>query len=197
MKKYEEKKFAIGALVGLSEKQVAEHLKLYAGYVKHINLIAENIEELSSNSEKNAYLISELRRRFAFEFDGMRMHEYYFESFEEGRREHESASTLDAALTERFGSFENWLTQFKTVAGSRGIGWAILSHDPRSGNLINHYAGDHELGHLAGLDIIIALDMWEHAYMVDYTPGEKKQYIEAFFNNLNWNVSESRFKPLA
>ncbi|TSC62339.1 MAG: superoxide dismutase, Fe-Mn family [Parcubacteria group bacterium Gr01-1014_48] len=193
MKKYEEKKFTIGTLTGLSERQIAEHLKLYAGYVKHVNLIAENVEELSSNSEKNAYLISELRRRFAFEFDGMRMHEFYFESFEEGKREHESGSTLGAAIAEQFGSFDNWLTQFKTVALSRGIGWTVLSRDPRSGSLINHYAGDHELGHLAGLDIIIALDMWEHAYMIDYTPGEKKQYVEAFLSNLNWRVPEGRF----
>ena len=194
MKKYEEKKFDIPSLAGLSEKQVAEHLKLYVGYVKHVNLIVENVEELSRSSEKNAYLISEIRRRFAFEFDGMRMHEYYFESFVGGKHEHNASHPLLVALTEQYGSFENWSTQFKTTAGSRGIGWTILSHDSRTGNLINHSVGDHELGHLAGLHVILALDMWEHAYMIDYTPGEKKQYIEAFFENLNWGVSESRFK---
>ena len=197
MKKYEEKKFAIPSLVGLSEKQIAEHLKLYAGYVKHVNLIAENVAELSLNEEKNAYLISELRRRFAFEFDGMRMHEYYFESFVGRKKEYDTSHALFFALKEQFGLFDNWLTHFKTVATSRGIGWAILAYDPQSGNLINHYLGDHELGHLVGLDIVIALDMWEHAYMVDYTPGEKKQYIEAFFSNLNWTLPEKRFRKTA
>lgn len=194
MKKYEEKKFEIGTLTGLSEKQVIEHLKLYAGYVKHVNLIAENVEGLSVNAEKNAYLVSELQRRFAFEFDGMRMHEYYFESFAGGKRAPDAGHALASVLTTQFSSFENWVTQFKTTAGSRGIGWAILAHDPQSGNLINHYVGDHELGHFVGLDIILALDMWEHAYMVDYTPGEKKQYIDAFFNNLNWDIPQARFK---
>ncbi len=197
MKKYEEKKFEIEPLTGLSEKQVAEHLKLYAGYVKHVNLIAENVEELSAHADKNAYLISELCRRFAFEFDGMRMHEYYFETFVGGKKEHTEEHPLTLGLKQQFGSFDNWITHFKTIAGSRGIGWAILSHDPQSGNLLNHYVGDHELGHLVGLEIIVALDMWEHAYMVDYTPGEKKQYIEAFFNNLNWKIPEKRFNVAA
>ncbi len=193
MKPYEEKKFSIGTLQGLSEKQMAEHLKLYAGYVKHVNLIAEKVEELSANVEKNAYIISELRRRFAFEFDGMRMHEYYFESFTDEKSERNVSATLALELEKQFGSFDAWLTQFKNVAGSRGIGWAILTHDTDNGNLINHYVGDHELGHLVGLSIILALDMWEHAYMVDYTPGEKKQYIDAFFGNLNWSLPEKRF----
>jgi Fe-Mn family superoxide dismutase len=193
MKPYTEKKFAIGELAGLSARQLEIHLGLYAGYVKHVNLISERIEDLKQDAEKNAYLLGELKRRLGFEFDGMRMHEYYFESFENGAREPTDQSSFAQALSEQFGSFDLWQNEFKAVGLMRGIGWAVLYHDPRSGNLVNAWVGDHELGQLAGLDVVIAMDMWEHAYMVDYTPAEKQQYIDAFFKNLNWGVVESRF----
>jgi len=191
---YEEKKFNIPELKGLSAKQLEEHLKLYAGYVKHANLIREKIGELEQQGkEKNAYLIAELRRRFGFEFDGMRMHEYYFEEFEGGGTEASTAPSLNKVLEEQYNSFEGWLDGFKKTGMTRGIGWAILYYDDKIKGLHNVWVGDHELGQLAGLPIIIAMDMWEHAYMIDYAPSEKKEYIEAFFKNLNWNVVEKRF----
>jgi len=194
MQRYEEKKFLIPELKGLSHKQVEEHLKLYAGYVKHVNLIREKIHELEADQEKNAYLISELRRRFSFEFNGMRMHEYYFETFEGGAREIPENTPLKKSLAEKYGNFEAWILHMRAVALTRGIGWAVLYYDPVGKVPHTVWVGDHELGTLAGLPIILALDMWEHAYMVDYTPSEKKEYVNAFFENVNWGMTEKRFK---
>jgi Fe-Mn family superoxide dismutase len=192
---YEEKKFDLPDLAGLSAKQLEVHLGLYGGYVKHVNLLREKLHELETQDpEKNAYAIAETRRRFGFEFDGMRMHEYYFEGFEKGAREADQTSPLAQSVSEKYGSWNAFIEHFKTVGGgTRGIGWTILYFDPRGATPHVVWVGDHELGQLAGLPIILAMDMWEHAYMVDYTPSEKKEYIEAFFKNLNWFVSEQRF----
>lgn len=190
---YKEQTFNLPSLTGLSEKQIEVHLGLYKGYVKHVNLVREKIHELETeDKEKNAYAITELRRRFSFEFDGMRMHEYYFEGLEDGAQEI-SNGELKKALSEKYGSFESFVEHFKTVGMSRGIGWTVLYWDSKVGTPHVAWVGDHELGTLAGLPILIALDMWEHAFMVDYTPAEKGSYIDAFLSNLNWGVVEKRF----
>lgn len=191
---YTPKAFNLPALEGISEKQIKVHLALYEGYVKHTNLIMEKIKALKeADAEGNAYLIAELRRRFAFEFDGMRVHEYYFEQLEAGSSSLEAGSTLASAAAEKYGSSEGFITHIKEVAGSRGIGWVVVYADPRASTLHTVFVTDHELGQLAGLPIVLALDLWEHAFMVDYVPADKKSYVEAFFSNLNWSVVEKRF----
>lgn len=191
---YSTKTFNLPVLEGISEKQIKVHLALYEGYVKHTNLIGEKIQALKeADAEGNAYLIAELRRRFAFEFDGMRMHEYYFEQFE-GEKGGSRESALAKAAEEKYGSGENFIAHIKEVAGSRGIGWVVVYADPRAGTLHTTFVADHELGQLAGLPIILALDLWEHAFMVDYVPAEKRSYIDAFLANLNWSVVEKRFE---
>lgn len=193
---YKTKEFNLPSLAGLSAKQIEVHLGLYAGYVKHVNLVRELIHELEKeDKEKHAYTVAELRRRFSFEFDGMRMHEYYFEQWESGAVEIGSDSGLVKAVSEKYGDWNGFLDHFKTIGNTtRGIGWTVLYFDPRGKTPHTAWISDHELGQLAGLPIILAMDMWEHAYMVDYMPGEKKKYIEAFFDNLNWSVMEKRFK---
>ncbi len=189
---YTEQQFNLPALEGISEDQIKVHLGLYAGYVKHVNLIREKIAELESDKEKNAYLITELRRRFSFEFDGMRMHEYYFEGLEDGAKEI-SDGDLKNALIEKYGSFDAFIEHFKAVGMSRGIGWTVLYFDPKANTPHVTWVGDHELGVLAGLPILAAMDMWEHAFMVDYVPADKGMYIDVFLSNLNWEVVEKRF----
>lgn len=190
--KYEEQKFDIPVLEGISEKQIEAHLGLYAGYVKHVNLIREKIAELKSDD----YVVAELRRRFSFEFDGMRMHEYYFKSFEGGAKEIDQNSELVKALSEKYGSWDGFIEHFKEVGKSRGVGWTVLYWDPVAQTTHTAWTSDHELGTLAGLPILLAMDMWEHAFMVDYLPAEKSKYIEAFLNNTNWNVIEDRFNKI-
>lgn len=188
---YTERKFTIGNLSGISTKTIEEHLKLYSGYVKNTNLILETIATL--DPEKNALAISEAQRRFGFEFDGMRNHEYYFEQFEGSPKPISSDSELHKVIISTWGSFDIWMTRFKTLAMTRGVGWAILYKDEVTGQLLNTWVEEQHLGHLTGLKVILALDMWEHSYMLDYVPSEKKKYIEVFFENLDWSVVQNRF----
>ena len=191
---YVTKTFNLSALEGLSEKQINVHLALYEGYVKHVNLIMEKIRALKEvDVEGNAYRIAELRRRFAFEFDGMRMHEYYFEQFEGSQTSLTTGSALGKAVAEKYGE-QGLVAHIQEVARSRGIGWVVVYSDSVAKTLHTVFVNDHEVGQLAGLPIVLALDLWEHAYMVDYVPAEKKNYVDAFFANLNWGVMEKRFE---
>ncbi len=192
MKKFTEAKFNIGALKGISAKNIEEHLKLYAGYVKNANLVLEKIEELKKDTEKNAYLIGEVNRRFGFEYNGMRNHEIYFSSLE-GGASNISEGKLKEMLTETWGSYETWLAEFKTIAMTRGIGWAMLYFDRRENRLLNSWVDEQHLGQLQDCTAVLALDMWEHSYVADYQPSGKKNYIEDFFTNLNWKVIEKNF----
>jgi len=194
MTQFTAKQFNIGELVGISAKNIEEHIKLYVGYVKNANLINEHIEELSKDSEKYAYELGEINRRFSFEFNGMKNHEAYFSLLEGGPKEINTESPLSKEIISTFGSFENMLNKLKAIALTRGIGWAMLSKDLESKSLILHWLDEQHLGQLQNTKPIIALDMWEHSYVADYQPSGKKQYIEDFFKNLNWSVAEDRFK---
>ncbi|HMO78856.1 MAG TPA: Fe-Mn family superoxide dismutase [Candidatus Paceibacterota bacterium] len=195
MKNYEVKKFNIPELVGISAKNIEEHLKLYEGYVKNTNNILNEIENLANvpSFAENIYLITELQRRFSFEFDGMRNHEYFFANFEGGSKPI-SNGALKKAIIAEWGSFEKWLDLFKMIAKTRGPGWAILYHDTGANRLLNCWVDEQHLGHLIGLEPILCLDMWEHSYVADYQPSGKGKYIEDFFTNLNWEVVEGNLR---
>jgi superoxide dismutase, Fe-Mn family len=190
---FEPKQFTIPEIQGISKKTIDEHLKLYAGYVKNANLIQEKINEYKADPEQNAILLGELSRRFAFEFDGMRNHEYYFEQLEGGHKQ-AMGSALDNKMVEDFGSVENWLTSFKTLCMTRGIGWAVLWYDKVSNKLINSWVDEQHLGQLNGGVFIYGIDMWEHSYLMDYTPGEKKTYVESYLMATNQEVAAKRFE---
>lgn len=168
-------------LPGLSTKQIEVHLGLYNGYVTHVNKLQEQINELSKGGG-NAYAITETRRRLGFEFNGMRMHEYYFNQLEGSAQERDASSIITDEI----------LAQIKEVAMSRGIGWTVAYWDAAANEVVVAWVSDHELGTLAGLPIIFAIDMWEHAFMVDYTPVEKAQYVDAYLSNVNWSVVDGR-----
>jgi len=193
MKTFEEKKFNIPELVGMSEKSVEEHLKLYAGYVKNANSVEDKIKELSADTEKNAYLLGELFRRFSFEYNGMRNHEVYFESLSGGAKALNEESVLAKALLDTYGSVESFLKEFKTLALTRGVGWAVLWFDKKDNRLLTSWVDEQHLGQLNGCNMILALDMWEHSFVFDYQPSGKKNYIEDFFKNLNWESVEKNF----
>lgn len=187
MKKFEEKKFNIPTLQGISTKTIEEHLKLYAGYVKHLNLIHEIVE----NPTNPEYARREAYRRQAFEFGGMRNHEVYFAHFEGGPKPIDANSTLAKKITEWCGSVDSFLKIFKDLATTRGVGWAILGYDKTSDALIQYWVDEQHLGHLPGVAPILALDLWEHSYVADFQPSGKKDYVEAFFANLNWQTAET------
>jgi Fe-Mn family superoxide dismutase len=193
MTKYTLKEFNIGELKGISAKNIEEHLKLYKGYVTNANLIFDKIAENMADSEKNAYVLGELQRRFSFEFNGMRNHEIYFRALEGGAKELPADSKLKAQIEKQAPSFDMWLAGFKAIALTRGIGWAILYWDKETEQLTHGWVDEQHLGHLNGLTPILMIDMWEHAFVYDYQPSGKKQYVEDFFANLNWEVIENNF----
>jgi Fe-Mn family superoxide dismutase len=189
--KYEALTFNIPELTGISKESIDLHLGLYQGYVKHVNLISEKITAYSHDLEANTYAIAEMQRRLGFEFGGMRNHEYYFAQFEDGAKELPE-STLKEKIIAQFDSVEAWQTRFTQIAMTRGVGWAMLYHDPHTDRLVQTWVDEQHIGQLADLDIILALDMWEHSYMRDYLPSDKKKYVDAFFANLNWEVVAGR-----
>lgn len=186
---YEAKKFNIPELKGISSKTIEEHLKLYEGYVKHTNLILEKIKEGAEG-----YEISEMRRRLGFEFDGMRNHEYYFEQLEGGPKEWKADAPLTNKLEKDFGDGKTAYEDFKKIASTRGVGWAVLYYDKEKDQLIQTWVDEQHLGQLNGLEFIFGLDMWEHSYMLDYAPSEKMKYFDAYMENVNWEVVEKRFE---
>ena len=194
MKKFEEQKFNISELKGISKKNIEEHLKLYAGYVKNANTIIDKIAECAEDTDKNMFVLGELQRRFSFEFNGIRNHEYYFRFFEGGAKPLPAGSKFKAALEAQAPSFDAWLGAFKIMAMTRGVGWAVLGFDHDTKQFVHTWVDEQHIGQLNGVCWILAIDMWEHAYVYDYPTSEKKKYIEAFFENLNWEVVEKNFQ---
>jgi len=183
---YEAKTFDIPELDGISQESVDLHLGLYAGYVKHVNHIHEEMQNVS-----DSYAKAEMQRRLGFEFGGMKNHEYYFSQFEGGARECPDGD-LKNMLEGQFGSLDAFIEHMKGIAKTRGVGWAMCYIDRPNGTLVCTWVDEQHLGQLADVDIVLALDMWEHSYMRDYLPADKGKYIDAFFNNLNWEVVAGR-----
>ena len=186
------KTFNLPELKGISAKNIEEHLKLYLGYVKFANYIQNKLKELSADAEKNTYEIAELSRRFAFEHDGMKNHEIYFSQFEGGPSALGEGGLMEQ-IKKDFGSYDAFMTRLKALAMTRGVGWAMLYYCHESGHLLMQWVEEQHVGHLYGPKLILALDMWEHSYVYDYPTSEKKKYVDAFFENLNWEKIEERF----
>ena len=194
---YEEKKFTLPELDGISKESVEAHLGLYAGYVKNFNAMSALLPEYAKDSEKHAHALAEIIRRRSFEFDGMRLHEVYFEQFEGGPNPLTSGSTLEKQFETEYHKVEYFIGMFESIGMMRGPGWAILYWDPQAKQFLTGFSGEQHQGHFATLPVILALDVWEHAYLLDHGTTGKKKYIEAFFKNLNWSVVESRFANIA
>lgn len=193
---YEAKVFEIPSLDGISDESIKQHIGLYQGYVKNFMSMCALMGTLMSDPEKNGPAMAELQRRLSFEFDGMRMHEYYFDQFEGGARAMDTSSALAQAAAAQYGSADLLSSMMKNVGSMRGPGWAILYYDPKPQVLQMAFVGEQHQGHFVGLPVILALDVWEHSYILDYGAQGKSGYIDAFFKNLNWKVVENRFAAL-
>lgn len=189
---YEARIFSLPEIQGLSKKQLDAHLGLYQGYVKHVNLLSGELSRLAVASPDNAYTVGELRKRLGFEFNGMRLHELYFEQIESSAQIINADTQFYSAIVKQFGSYDMWYEEFMHLSG-RGPGWALLDYDPVAKQFHHVWVSDHEVGQLAGCPVIFALDHWEHAYLVDYLPAEKQKYLDAYFAAVNWSIIASRF----
>jgi len=176
---------------GFSETLLKNHFTLYQGYVTNTNKLMDSLTAMLKEGKVGTLEYAELKRRIGFEFNGMRLHEYYFDNLGE-KKALDKSGKLGKKLAEDFGSYENWEKDFKGVGTMRGIGWTILYQDNVTGRLFNQWINEHETGHPAGCIPILVMDVFEHAFITDY--GLKRaDYIEAFFQNINWGVVAGRF----
>lgn len=192
---YQAQTFTIPELDGISTESIEQHIKLYEGYVKNFNNITQEATTLMERTDEHPLAIAELWRRRAFEFDGMRLHEYYFTQFEGGPQALNPQSALAQQVAQEFpmqGEGQPELIM-RNIAGMRGPGWAVLYWDPVGKSLQSSFIEEQHIGHFATLPIILALDIWEHAYILDYGAAGKGAYVDAFFKNLDWRIIEERF----
>lgn len=190
---YKPKSFALSGLSGISDQTLEMHFKLYEGYVSGTNTLNERITELIHKGEVASLAYSELTRRLGFEYNGMVLHEYYFENLKrQGTGSAEKGSAFLNAVEGSFGSYDVWKSDFVAVGKMRGVGWAICYADPRNGRLSNHWITLHETGNVAGFTPVLVMDVWEHAFLLDYKPAERPKYIEAFFQNIDWDAASAR-----
>jgi Fe-Mn family superoxide dismutase len=196
---YKARQFNLSGLNGISDETLEMHFKLYEGYVKETNNLNEKIMKFIEDGnvdqeEMPAY--SELTRRLGFEYNGMVLHEYYFDNLKSGGGPGDPAGTAQFAKAAEasFGSYEIWKADFVGIGKMRGVGWAICYQNPANGRLSNHWITLHETGNVAGFDPVLVMDVWEHAYLLDYKPAERPKYIEAFFSNIDWALVEKRLQ---
>jgi Fe-Mn family superoxide dismutase len=197
-KAYKEQVFdRLHGLDGISDAQIAEHLKLYSGYVKQVNTLNEELTERLSKGKASGKdpEFAELTRRLGFEYNGMILHEYYFSNLRPaGEPAPTAGSAVAQALADAFGSLDIWRADFQAMGDMRGIGWVILFQDPATDRLTNHWVTLHQDGVPAGFKPLLVMDVWEHAFMRDYKATDKAKYVEAFFRNIDWQMVERRLR---
>lgn len=174
---------------GFSDQLVKNHLTLYQGYVTNSNKLADTLVTMTKEGQISTPEYAELKRRFGWEWNGMRLHEYYFGNIIKGGKEIDKNTNLYKKIVEDFGSYESWEKDFKATGTMRGIGWIILYYDGVEGQIFNTWINEHDSGHLSGAKPLLVMDVFEHAYMIDY--GLKKaDYIEAFFKAIDWTIDQ-------
>ncbi len=198
-KHYKSKTFDLSGLNGISDKTLEMHFKLYEGYVTNTNTLTQKISAILADGkvdqeEMPAY--SELTRRLGFEYNGMVLHEYYFGNMKKGGGDDAPRGDFRTAVERSFPSYEIWKTDFAGVGKMRGVGWAICYLDPANGLVSNHWISLHETGHVSGFVPLLVMDVWEHAFLLDYKPADRAKYIEAFMSNVDWSVSNKRMKAV-
>ena len=192
---YKAKQFNLSGLDGISDQTLQMHFGLYAGYVTNTNKLTEELYDLVQKGQTATPEYAELTRRLGFEYNGMILHEYYFGNLKaKGTGQPAAGSAVMSAIQQSFGDWDTWLKDFKAVGGMRGVGWAITYQDPMTGALSNHWITLHQDGNPAGFKPILVMDVWEHAFMIDYRPAEKGKYIDAFFQNVDWAAIEKRLQ---
>ncbi len=193
---YTAKTFDLSDLTGISNETLAMHFKLYEGYVTNTNVLNQRIADLIGSGTLDptqSAAFSELKRRFGFEYNGMVLHEYYFENMQKhGIGDPSTGDQFVNAATDSFGDYDVWKADFVNTGKMRGVGWAAVYQDPSNGAISNHWINLHETGNVAGYKPILIMDVWEHAFIKDYAPVDRPKYIEAFFANINWEVVNAR-----
>jgi len=179
-------------MTGFSDTLLNNHFTLYQGYVTNTNKLMDLLAAMLKDAKTGTPEYAELKRRMGFEFNGMRLHEYYFGNLG-GKAPLGRSGKLAQELARDFGSVEDWEKDFRATGAMRGIGWTILYQDNQGGRLFNQWINEHEVGHFAGCTPLLVMDVFEHAFITDY--GLKRaDYIQAFFDNVDWEAVAGRMK---
>lgn len=188
------KKWSLSGLQGISDRTLEMHFGLYEGYVKNTNLLNEQLEDLLEKGQASGSNphYAELKRRLGFEYNGMRLHELYFDNLSKECKDISRARQFSADIASSFRDIASWRRDFTAVGQLRGVGWAILFRDLWTGVLSNNWVTLHEDGNLASGVPILVMDVWEHAFLFDHKPAERGVYIESFLSHVDWDVVELR-----
>lgn len=194
MEKYIAKSLAFKSLRGISEKTLEIHYgKLYQGYVNKTNEILEKLGSAELALANQIYSgAGELKRQLSFAWNGVVLHEGYFESL--GGDGSIKEGNLKKAIEEKFGNIEKWKEDF-LASGMAARGWAVLAYDFNSKELRNYSCDIHNQGGIWGAAPIIVLDVYEHAYFIDFG-SDRKSYIETYFQNLNWERLDKKYNKI-
>lgn len=191
--KYEPRDYSsLFEMEGFSEDLLKNHFHLYEGYVKNTNYLLGKLDVLRKEEKAGSYEYGELKRRLGWEWNGMRLHELYFDNLG-GKTLLDEKGTLVELLRPAFGGLEQWKQDFKATGGTRGIGWVVLYLDTVGKRAMNSWINEHDTAHLAGCRPLVVMDVWEHAFMLDYQL-DKSAYMEAFLRNVDWDVVTSRLQ---
>ncbi|MEK7624811.1 MAG: Fe-Mn family superoxide dismutase [Patescibacteria group bacterium] len=187
---YQPKNFdSLLGTAGFSDQLLKNHFTLYQGYVTNFNKLNDILVAMEKDGKFGTPEYSELNRRLGWEFNGMRLHELYFGNLT--AKASSATSELKGKIAKEFGSFEVFEKDFRAMAAMRGIGWVVLYFDKEADRLFNVWINEHDVGHFAGCVPLLVMDVFEHAYMLDY--GIKRaDYIEAFMKAIDWVVVEGR-----
>lgn len=168
---------------GLSDQLMKNHFTLYQGYVTNTNKVSDLLSGMLKDGKQATPEYAELKRRFGWEFNGMRLHELFFRCL--SKEPKAVSAKLKKKIEGQFGSWENFEKDLRATLAMRGIGWAVVYYDISTGKIFNTWVNEHDVGHLTSCAPILVIDVFEHAFMIDY--GVKRaDYIEAIMKNINW-----------
>ncbi|MCL5017561.1 MAG: superoxide dismutase [Patescibacteria group bacterium] len=191
--RYEVKNYEIlFGLPGFSDDLFKDHFVLYQGYVSNTNKLKDQLTVYRNEGMTNSSEYAEIKRRFGWEYNGMRLHELYFENLASNSSIISAGSELGKKIDEVFGSFENWQKDLEATAAMRGIGWVVFCRDNNTGDIFNVWVNEHDVGHLVGTTPLLVVDLFEHAYLRDYRI-KKADYINSFLRVINWVEVEKRY----
>lgn len=196
VQKYEAKNFdgLLGKVEGLNDDLLKMHFKLYQGYVNNTNTLMDKLQELNDSGKNRTPEFAGMKHMLGWEFDGMLLHEYYFENLGGNTKALDAQDPLRKKMETDFGSFDKWKNDFMATGAIRGIGWVVTYVEPKQGRLVNTWINEHDLGHLAGAKPLLVMDVFEHAYITQFGIDRPK-YLDVFFNNINWDVVSKRYQP--
>ena len=178
---------------GFSDALLKNHFTLYGGYVNNFNKLNDILVAMEKDGKFGTPEFAELNRRLSWEWNGMRLHELYFGNMSSNPSPIDKESELSKNIDKEWGTLEIWEKDFRSMGAMRGIGWVILYHDRQAERFFNVWINEHDVGHLAGAIPLLVMDVFEHAFMLDY--GLKRaDYIETFFKSIDWRMMEARCK---